>query len=248
VPNPKRVSQADPFVVEVRDTAYLFFEQVQPGTPGRIAVAELDGATLRGITTCLARDHHLSYPFVFEDGGSMFLMPESLATKSVELYRASHFPREWVHERTLLANVLAVDPTLVQHEGRWWLFVGTSATGASPSEELSIFHSRSLHGEWTPHPENPVVADVRWARPAGRVFRVGDSLVRPAQNGSGGYGRSIALRRIVTLTTEHYMEEAIGELTADWLRGAHATHTFGRGRNVEVTDGQRWVVRLPWHR
>jgi hypothetical protein len=241
---PPGMSQADPFVFERDGSTYLFFEQASPSMPGRIAVAELDGVSLRGSASpCLVRDHHVSYPFVFAHEGDVFLMPESLASRSVDLYRATSFPHEWTHERTLLDDVLAVDPTLIRHDGLWWLFVGVSAPGAAPGEELALYYADSLDGEWTAHPENPVVADVRCARPAGPLLRLGDSLVRPAQDGSRGYGSAIALRRIVTLTRDRYREEGVGEVTADWLRHAHATHTYGRGSTVEVTDGQRWIAR-----
>lgn len=241
--NPPGLFQADPFLFEHDGSTYLFVEQVSPTTPGRIAVAELDGTAPRGTPSpCLVLGHHISYPFVFEHDGDVFLLPESLATRSVELYRATRFPYEWTHARTLLDDVLAVDPTLLHHDGSWWLFVGIAAPGAAPGEELALYFADALDGDWTAHPANPVVADVRCARPAGPLLRVGDSLVRPAQDGSGGYGSSIALRRIVTLTREHYNEEGIGEVTADWLAHAHATHTYGRNSTVEVTDGQRWVA------
>jgi hypothetical protein len=249
LPNPPRVSRADPFVFDRDGSTYLFFEDVRGASPGRIVVAEVGDAGFRSKPMpCLVLEHHVSYPFVFEDDGVTYLLPESSAGRTVDLYRATRFPFEWELERTLLDEISAVDPTLVRHDGRWWLFVGVFTRGASPSEELALFHAQSLADEWTPHPENPIVADVRCARPAGPVFRVGDDLVRPAQDSSHGYGSSISLRRIVALTPERYREEPLGSIGAGWLDGAHATHTYGRSRLLEVTDGQRYVLRRPWRR
>jgi hypothetical protein len=249
LPNPPGVSRADPFVLDRDGSTYLFFEEVHGASPGRIVVAEVGQAGFRDkAMPCLVPDHHVSYPFVFEHDGVAYLLPESSAGRSVALYRATRFPFEWKLERTLLDEISAVDPTLVHHNGRWWLFVGVFTRGASPSEELALFHAQSLAGEWTPHPENPIVADVRCARPAGPVFRVGDDLVRPAQDSSRGYGSSISLRRIVALTPDRYREEPLGAIGAGWLGGAHATHTYGRSRLIEVTDGQRYVLRRPWRR
>jgi hypothetical protein len=249
LPNPPRVSRADPFVFDQDGSTYLFFEDVHGASPGRIVVAEVGQAGFRNKPMpCLVLDHHVSYPFVFEHEGVVYLLPESSAGRRVDLYRATRFPFEWELERTLLDKICAVDPTLVHHNGRWWLFVGVFTRGASPSEELALFHAQSLTDEWTPHPENPIVTDVRCARPAGPVFRVGDDLVRPAQDGSRGYGSSISLRRIVALTPERYREEPLGAIGAEWLGAAHATHTYGRSRLIEVTDGQRYVLRRPWRR
>lgn len=249
LPNPPGVSRADPFVLERDGSTYLFFEEVHGASPGRIVVAEIGPAGFRDkAMPCLVPDHHVSYPFVFEHDGAVYLLPESSARRRVDLYRATRFPFEWELERTLLDEISAVDPTLVRHNGRWWLFVGVFTRGASPSEELALFHAQSLADEWTPHPENPVVADVRCARPAGPVFRVGEDLVRPAQDSSQGYGSSISLRRIVALTPDRYREEPLGAIGAGWLGDAHATHTYGRSRLIEVTDGQRYVMRRLWRR
>jgi len=247
--NPREASRADPFALDRDGSTFLFFEEMHGAAPGRIVVAEVgpDGFRNKPMP-CLVLDHHVSYPFVFEHDGAVYLLPESSAVRRVDLYRATRFPSEWELERTLLHEISAVDPTLVRHNGRWWLFVGVFTRGASPSEELALFHAESLADEWVPHPENPIVADVRCARPAGPVFRVGNDLVRPAQDSSRGYGSSISLRRIVSLTPERYREEPLGTLGAGWLDGAHATHTYGRSRLVEVTDGQRYVLRRPWRR
>ena len=45
--------------------------------------------------TALEREYHLSYPFVFEWEDDVYLIPESTASKRVELYRAESFPDRW---------------------------------------------------------------------------------------------------------------------------------------------------------
>jgi len=245
---PPGVSRADPFLLERDGRTYLFCEELRGSPHGYIAVGVLEHGELRAeLAPCLVRPHHLSYPFVFVHDGVTYMLPESSATQSVELYRATTFPHGWTHDRTLLSGVAAVDPTLLRHDGRWWLFVGTFAPGASPSEELSLFHAERLDAEWVAHPANPVVADVRCARPAGPLFRAGDDLLRPAQDGSRGYGSAIVLRRVLALTPDEYREESIGTLSPAWLEGAHATHTYARGGGFEATDGQRYA-RRSWRR
>ena len=35
--------------------------------------------------------------------------------------------------------------------------------------------------EWNPHPKNPIISDVRNARPGGHIFEYKNKILRPAQ-------------------------------------------------------------------
>jgi hypothetical protein len=92
----------------------------------------------------LKKPYHLSYPFVFQWGEDWYMLPESAANRTVELYRCIHFPDEWAFQHNLLEDVEAYDSTLVEHGGRWWLFANVRAHRAASSwDELHLFHSDS---------------------------------------------------------------------------------------------------------
>ena len=144
-----------------------------------------------------------------------------------------------------LEGVPASDPTLLWHEDRYWLFVTITEHGMSPWDELHLFSSVTLDGSWLAHPRNPVVADVRRARPAGRIFRHGNQLIRPGQDCSVAYGRQIILSAISTLTPTEYAERPIGSIRPDHMRGVQRTHTYTFDGSIEALDGYRRVLRLP---
>ena len=141
--------------------------------------------------SALTRAYHVSYPFVFRHRDDIFMIPESLENETVDLYRAVDFPSGWVLEQRLLSGVYAVDATLFEESSRLWLFLNLAEPGASLNDELHVYSSASLVGPWVAHPENPVVSDVRRARPAGRIFRHGGRLIRPSQDCSHGYGTAV---------------------------------------------------------
>jgi hypothetical protein len=116
--------------------------------------------------------------------------------------------------------------------------------GAALADELCLFHATSLRDAWTPHPMNPVVSDVRRARPAGRVIARDGMLIRPSQDSSRRYGYATVFNRITTLNDTEYAEEPIGRLEPGWMRGNRATHTFNADGRYEVVDAQRRSVRL----
>jgi CelD/BcsL family acetyltransferase involved in cellulose biosynthesis len=238
---------ADPFVFEDGGDVYVFFERFdERARRASIAFTRLDtGANaLAPPESVLRRDYHVSYPFLFRHGHDIFMIPESLERQAVDLYRAVDFPAQWVLEDCLLDGVCAVDATLLEEGSRLWLFVGVAEPGASVNDELHLYSSTTLAGPWAPHPENPIVSDVRSARPAGRIFHHHGHLIRPAQDCSRGYGTAVVLNRIDVLTTAAYAESPVGRIEPNWAPRIVGTHTYNSTGDIEVVDGRRFEPRF----
>lgn len=238
---------ADPFLFEHEGRHHLFCEEQPPGAE-RAVIAHtelrLDGVAADPPTPVLARPYHLSYPFVFAHEGETFMIPETSAVARVELYRAVEFPHRWEHEAVLIDGLDAADATLLEHEDRLWLFASVTPEDASSLDELHLFWASGPRGPWQPHPRNPVVSDVRCARPAGAVQRWGSRLVRPGQDGSRRYGEAISFREIDLLSTSDYAEHEIARLEPTDLGGdARATHTYAADGRFEAIDLRRRELR-----
>lgn len=238
---------ADPFPVVHQGRNYIFFEEWSHGSErAHISVLEVnaDGSHTRPAKV-LERPYHLSYPFIFRWDGGFFMIPETRANRTVELYRATDFPTRWELEKVLLSGVEAVDATVEEVGGRWWMFVNMAEPGASVLDELHLYHADSPLGPWQPHARNPVKSDVRSARPAGRLFRVGEDLIRPAQDGSVRYGYAVTFNRITRLTLDEFREEEVAKLLPHWRPGLLGTHTFNHEGGLSVVDGYRQARRWP---
>ena len=100
---------ADPFVITRDDRTWVFFEDMPFATNrGEIAVAELtDTGVLGPVQTVLACNYHLSYPFLLEYGGELYMVPETYDNERVDLYRCVEFPARWEFQKTLLHDVRA---------------------------------------------------------------------------------------------------------------------------------------------
>jgi hypothetical protein len=227
---------ADPFLVDGEGGRWLFYEDYRRDLRrGVIAVTQLDGSPPEPGPTVVEAPHHLSYPFVFRAEGEHFMVPESARAEVVTLLRARRFPHDWEPEATLLAGMSAYDPTLLRHEGRWYLFAAVPADGSYP-DELHVFWSEELRGPYRPHALNPVVSDVCCARPAGRILRDGDRLLRPGQDCAGGYGSALVLSEILRLTPTEYAEAPAGRIEPEWDPAARGTHTIDHDGSVQVMD------------
>ena len=232
---------ADPFLFEHHGRSYLFFERFSyRDQRGSIWCCALDADGRPGtLIPVLDIGSHISYPYVFESGGEVYLVPESEEAACVALYAATDFPAGWRRRAVLFDNVLAVDPAIVQKDGLFWLFVNIRVDGASEDDELHLFFSPALDGEWRPHPQNPIVSDVRRARCAGRIFELNGALIRPSQDCARTYGHAVTFNRIDVLTPTDYSETAVSRMGPTWARGLSATHSYGFDSRFEVVDGSR---------
>ena len=231
---------ADPFVLTVDGVHHVFFEElVYSENRGKIAHLSIspDGEVSQA-TTVLEQPYHLSYPFLLEYEDEIYMIPESSENLTVDLYRCSKFPNEWQLVRTLIDGIELVDATLIRHNDMWWMFAGQRDDHrVSISDELSIFYTDDLfNGEWTPHPENPVISDVRHARPAGNIFEQNGSLYRPAQDGRHTYGGAVEIRRIDELTPHRYRESFVTRLDPDWRSDLEGLHTLNQADEITVID------------
>ena len=181
---------------------------------------------------------HASYPYVFESEGTVWCIPETYQAKEVRLYRAVEFPDVWEHHATLIKGVAALDSTVIQHDGLWWLFCTDRDAGSN--SKLRIWFAPQLLGPWDPHPLNPVKTDVRSSRPAGTPFVSNDVLYRPAQDGSDSYGGSITINRVDRLTPTTFAEEVVARVDPPKQgRYRDGLHTISVVGDRVVLDGRR---------
>lgn len=208
---------------------------------GHIASITLD-AEGSFVKEAIAVDNglHMSYPFTIHDRGSWYMVAEELSANALNLYGRSS-GGEWKHLKQLLPHAV-IDPTVLNHGGRWWIF-GTSA--ASPCSELLIWYADRLEGDWKPHDKNPVRIDTRNSRSGGTPFLVGDRLYRPTQNCSNTYGGSIIINQVDELTCSSFAEHAIREilppLSSPYKHGMHTLSIFG---DWTLIDAKRHVITL----
>lgn len=231
---------ADPHVIYQNNTYYIFIEEYLYATDkGHISLITMDEeGQYSEPEVILDKPYHLSYPFIFEHNGDHYMIPESMANETVELYKCKEFPNQWEFQMNLMQGINAVDATLHYQDNRWWMFVTVVETdGASSWDELFIYYADDFAStDWTPHRMNPVISDCRIARPAGKLFVDNGVLYRPSQNCSHRYGYGFNLNEVEILTTEEYREKRVSAVEPNWDKAIHGTHTFSRAHNLHVID------------
>jgi len=247
---------ADPFGLIRGDALHVFVEaydyRSKRANIERHELA-LDGLAWRGKRVVLDRSVHLSYPYVFEHGGETWMLPESHQAGELALYRGDASLDRWERFATLLQGLPVADASVIEFEGRWWMFYTLVGKGGRDQRELHVAHAQSLFGPWHPCDGNPVVRDLAGARPAGRPFvDATGTLCLPVQDCSGGYGSATRLLRMVELNPDRIRTEAMslrltGDLvSAEYRAGLHTLSACGNFtlidvKRIERSRGRQWL-------
>ncbi len=245
---PKDRFWADPHVVFWESRYYIFFEEyIYKDKKAHVSVIEVDEAGHHTEPVAvLEESYHLSYPFVFEYKGALYMIPESCENRTIQLYKAVQFPYKWEFQMNLMTDVVAVDTTLHFKNNKWWMFTNMAKEeGKGTWRNLFLFSSDTLFtNDWRPHVNNPVVTGVDAARPAGSIFEHLGKLYRPSQNSEQRYGHGFNINEILCLDEQSYNEKIVVSVKPDWDAKVVATHTFSQVNNLSVIDVQ--VRRSRW--
>jgi hypothetical protein len=225
---------ADPFPFRHEGQDFIFVEQyLYSKNKGCIAVVTTDrNGAASAPRIVLEEPHHLSYPFVFEHAGQIWMIPESGAAGNVSLYRAEAFPYRWRREACLIEGIEGYDVTPMRHEGGFWFFVSPRLWRSSSWDILSLYYADSLTGPWKPHAARPVLIDAALSRPAGAIIRRDGRILRPVQDCSRGYGGAVTFCRINALGASGFAQTPVGRIRS----GPFGCHTYNRHAGLEVID------------
>jgi hypothetical protein len=237
IESPKGHLYADPFGFEENGAYWLFFEDYSYASQrGVLACASISPDGVLGeARTILDTGSHASYPYVFAEGDSIYMIPETRAAGAVRLYKAKRFPWEWEQVAELFQGE-AADTSVWKQDSLWWFFT-TLMDPRARGEFLYLYYAETLTGEWNYHPANPICYDVRRARSAGRIHLHQGRLIRPSQDCSRRYGYSFTLNEITRLTVDSYEERPLVTIDPSWERGLTGTHTYNQVGHLEFTDG-----------
>ena len=186
----------------------------------------------------MAESFHLSFPFIFECDGHVYMCPESTGANDIRFYKCTDFPLQWELARTVMTDVNAVDTIVFERAGLWWMLTNINpARDGDFYSALFIYSSaHPLTGDWVAHSANPIIVDAHGGRNAG-FLTDGDSMHRPGQcYGFDRYGKSLSINEIVTLTTDAYVERTSIKILPDFFPSIYGVHHIHGLTNMTVFD------------
>lgn len=242
IKNPPGRFLADPFVI-FRDGAHFCFVEDYDYARGRgkISVLGLREDGYDDLGCALEEDFHLSYPYLFEAEGALYMCPETHEAGDIRLYKSVDFPNNWQLHKVIMRDVSAADTSIFKHDGKWWMLTNIDSAGIGDHDsELHLFHADTFDSEsWTPHPRNPVAFDSRRARNGGLFMQDGDIFRVFQVQGFDAYGAAMGIARIDVLDAKDFSESKICNIPPRFFDGAMGTHSFSVAGKLIAFDFAR---------
>lgn len=193
----------------------------------------------------LVKPFHLSYPYLIEHAGEVYMLPEAHRGGGLTLYRARKLPDDW-EPVCDLPFASAIDASIVRHNDLWWMFYAVAGKNNEAMRELHVASAPALTGPWQQHARNPVHVSVASARMGGTPFSYEGKLYLPTQDCTNTYGGAVSLVRVDTLTQSEFTCSVVRNLPpaqgfAPFTDGFHTLSSFGE---LTLIDAKR-IYRSP---
>lgn len=238
---PKNVFWADPFIFNYKGENYIFFENYNYKTKlGKISCGKIKGNQLEQITDALNLGYHMSYPFIFEDEGEIYLIPETSVKKRLEIYKCIKFPNVWEIYSSAFEGEIVADAHIYKDDNNQkWLFINKADNlNYCLSNELYIYKINDLKLiDIEGHRQNPVIINSKTARNGGSIFRYENDIYRPSQaNINGIYGHGLNINKIEKLTLQEYTEKKIITAYPNFKKNLVSMHHLDQKEGLFVID------------
>jgi hypothetical protein len=245
VKNPWRYWCADPFLFDYNGKTFIFCEAFDIfHDKGIIAYRYIKkNGKLSKLKSCLNLPFHLSYPYIFNYNGEVFMVPETGSVDEIQLYKAIQFPQKWEKCQVLLKDISACDTNFLSYNENTYMFtlIFDKKQDKYVYDKLFVYF---LDGEnFVSLPSNPVVTNTKLARNAGNFILHNDVLYRVSQNCSQMYGENLNFLKITNLSPTSYNEELIkticlNDITTNDDGIYDGIHTYNCNEQYEIIDLQ----------
>lgn len=242
VPNSWRSWAADPFIFDYDGTVYIFaelFDYIK--RRGRIGYTCLKNGKWQRWKIVIDEPFHMSYPNIFIQDNTVYMIPETSADRTLRLYKAVQFPDKWELDRVIARDVAFVDTTFYRHDGKLCAITTDIADEPLHRDFVLTFDDRLelLSKEEIQETQLPL------SRCGGNFFMYGADTIRVSQNCDGHYGNALIFSKF---HPGNLLSQGLGEILQQFapqdLRFSakhHWTglHTYNSIEHYEVVDIER---------
>ena len=238
---------ADPFFYSVDDNEIvLLAEQLYyPINRGRLVKMTLDKQyKLLSVEPILTLDTHLSFPNVWRENNKIYVYPENYQGGALSIWEFDGY--QMSNPKVLIPEPL-IDSQIVKLNNEYFIFAVKYQSGEwSDTQHLQIWKSSNLFGPYE-HIQT-ISSSKNYERGAGEIIVIDDkTIIRPAQNCEGGYGKEVILFKM-TYDGIYFKEEELERISPSTKsKYGEVLHTYNVMGRVCVIDGFTHYHRL-WYK
>ena len=228
---------ADPFFYSIDDNEIvLLAEQLYyPINRGRLVKMTLDKHyKLLSVEPILTLDTHLSFPNIWRENDKTYVYPENYQGGTLSIWE---FDGNQMSNPKVLIPEPLIDSQIVKLGDEYFVFAVKYKSGEwSDTQHLQIWKSSNLLG---PYEHIQTISRLKnYERGAGEIIVIDDkTIIRPAQNCDGGYGKEVILFKMI-YDGVHFREEELERISPlTKYKYGEVLHTYNEEDSLCVIDG-----------
>ena len=227
--------QADPFLCEIDSKLVLLYESMSHWTGiGKIKCVDLEGRPLVYCNSMAKRQGHQSFPFVFEEGDSLYCLPETGSERKLILFRFCKASKGFEPHQTIIDNENVVDSFIYIQDGVFYLFCTHKEDGDYVQR---LYYSNELTKGYVEHVASPIARGLSNGRNAGGLLSHSGRLYRVTQECTNFYGQGINFYLVKKLSKDSYEEHF--KFPLDFKNSyKYGHHTISTYKDWIVIDGK----------
>ena len=240
---------ADPFVYVKNNTCYIFAELLDYKLGrGTIAYTIYNSKekTICKWKKIIVEDYHLSFPFIYEEDGNIFIIPESYQSNCLLRYKAVDFPDHW--EKEVLMKGFPLSDTAIFLDEEKKAYTLWHDIGDDRKARILTFKNGKAKFEGGVYSE-----DQRICRIGGAFFSYQGKNIRVAQNCKDSYGKELIFLQW-NKEGDWYSEEelqtvSVGNIKLDkrmYLDGIHTYNSHGGFEVIDLKTKRINIINLYW--
>ena len=242
---------ADPFLFVKDDVLFLFYEDkkmYKPAVISMICTKDLENWTDPRVV--LKESFHLSYPWVFEDKGQVYMIPETCEFKSIRVYKANNDLTQFEFYKTILTDDREYekgfsfsDTSIHKFDNMYYLF---TTINDGEKNILELYVSENIFDGFVKHPCFPIIENNKYGRNAGGLIKYNGKQYRVAQDCEKKYGEDVHLLEINCISKDEYIEDVykknlLAGKTQFYKKGGHQyNYVEFNGKNIVATDAKEY--------
>ncbi|MBR2629784.1 MAG: hypothetical protein IKD24_08885 [Alistipes sp.] len=235
---PKDRWYADPFILEVSDTTiHVLVERFKykdnKGVLSRLEICRKDNRLMKE-TVILELPTHLSFPFIYEEYGKTYIIPENYQSGALSIYEYDRNSDSLVNPQVLINEPL-VDAVCKKIGESYFIFaIKYCDDFREAAKILYIYRSSQLKGEYSL--VQTISYDKAEARGAGNIIEVAGKNIKVSQDCEGGYGRSVIFSELNFSGIDFNLKE-VARLVPSGGRYSEGLHTYNHKDGITIVDG-----------
>lgn len=230
---------ADPFIIDETVNTFIILAEEYMRDDRKANLAKLivtkDECKLIDNEMVLNLDTHLSFPNFLEFEGKTYVYPENGRAGRTTYYEFN----KTLKRVGMLSSLPLADAVIQEIDSHFYMLftLGDNCNG----NRLLVYVSDSPFGPYEPKQE--ILFNDKVARRAGRMFKIGNELISPAQICNKMYGEGVCLQK-VSLVNDQLTFKELKRLYPNSKEYPSGLHTFNVYGNHVVIDGYRFNCPL----